>query len=176
MALALSTGLALAGLGLDAIGGLLGDSAQDKLRRANQEAARTDLALTLEDVRARRDQERQATAQQMASIREQSLTRSAQARVSAAEAGVSGQSYQALLDDVLQNTFEALDTSRMNLDSTLEQSDRVKRGAYAEAKSRMNSVPGSNPLATALSLARTALPIVGNVLQDEMASRRVKPK
>jgi hypothetical protein len=68
------------------------------------------------------------------------------------EAGVAGMSVDALLGTVPGDEARFRSSVKQNLTVTLDQLERMKSGAEAEATSRINAVPTADPFATTLKI------------------------
>jgi hypothetical protein len=79
------------------------------------------------------------------------------ARVSAGEAGVTGASVDALVNDISAEASAFKVAQEQNLDMTITQLQREKVSEQAQARNRINSVPAANPFATGLTIAGMGL-------------------
>jgi hypothetical protein len=147
------TALAVASFAMDAGSKVAGASAQNKASKENKRNALSNLRLQNADISARVNQETEASLDLAHNIYQQGDALSSTAATSAAESGVAGNSVDALLRSVLMEEGTAVTDVNKNLANTLAQSERQRRGATAEAQSRIAGVPGANPLATGLGVA-----------------------
>ena len=162
MALPLIGGV-MAGIDL-AIGigkAVAGHSAQDQQYRANRDAARSALRLKRRDLAIRSVEETTAARQQEGLAGEQALIASARTVASAAGAGVRGASVDALQDEIQGDLGRFRDSIDYNLTVTLDQIERMRAGAEAEAQARINSVARPGLLNTALQIGGAALDTYG---------------
>ena len=91
----------------------------------------------------------------------------ATAQVSAAEAGVAGQSAQAVVQNAQRQGADYTDSANANLSRTLMQIDRLKMGANSQEQGRINSVQGGNIFATGLQIAGAGLSAYNGYLRTK---------
>jgi hypothetical protein len=151
------TVIAGAGLAVQVGGSLLSHRGQNKQSAGNEREALKALRINQYDIGARQLEERQAAAGVVEQGRRATDEAKGIARASAAEAGLGGMSVDFLLADLDRQGAEHRTSVLENLDMTMRQLQRAKAGANATAQSRINSVPGANPLATALNLSGSVL-------------------
>lgn len=151
------TALAIGSFALEAGKGVAGAIGQNKAKKANTENALASLRLTNADISARVNEETAASLGLKQNIGEQAADLSSTARTSAAESGIAGGSVDALVRSILMQAGTASTDVDQNLANTLRQSERQRRGAEAEAESRIAGTPGANPLATGLGIAGAGL-------------------
>lgn len=147
---------------------IMDHKAQDKAHDANRTAAQRALRLKRQDISIRGIEERDAAGDRIQEAYRQAAERSSMARVSAIEAGVGGQSAEDVLGDITGDASRYATSVRRNLVVTLDQLQRIREGAAAEAESRINSVPRA-------SLAATALRVFGGVTDAATFYRGGKP-
>jgi len=155
--------LALAGMGLKIGGDVLGAQAQNKAAKQNAIDARLAETMQLNDVNARSAQEQLAAGQQIDQVQRQATTVAASAVTSAGEAGVEGNSVNALMQSVSAESSRIAGTIQLNQKLAQQQLDREKLGIAAQADSRVNAVPGANPWATALKIGGDVIGTAGQL-------------
>jgi hypothetical protein len=136
---------------------VVGHIAQDKQKKANDAAARDAFVTQIRDLNARQLEEELATQSQIQAAQRQTRGAIATAQVSAAEAGVAGQSAQAVVQNAQRQGADYTDSANANLSRTLMQIDRLKMGANSQEQGRINSVQGGNIFATGLQIAGAGL-------------------
>lgn len=153
----LPAALALGSLALNSAGELLGASAQRKNADANKKAAISSQVNQINDVNLRQTQEQQAAAQEIEAAQRQTRTALSSARLTAGEAGVSGVSVDALLNDIGAEGSTFTQDVKLNAANTNAQLERQKLGIYAQTQDRINGVQPSNPWATALKIGGSVI-------------------
>jgi hypothetical protein len=151
------TALAVASFAMDSGSKIAGASAQNAASKANKASALSSLRLANADISARVNEETAASLGLKQNVTRQADALSSTAATSAAEAGVAGGSVDALMRSILFQEGEASSAIDQNLALTIAQSERQRRGAAAEAQSRIAGVPGANPVATGLGIAGAGL-------------------
>lgn len=161
---ALLLGASVAAKGISA---LLGRSAQQQAADANKKAANTAYALTLADIAARAQQEERATMQSLTMIRQESLAALGTTKASAAEANVGGISNDLLLGALDSTFYSKKDTTKQNLDMSLDQLGRQAQDADAQRLARINQVQGPGSiLPDAVSFGAETLATVSPYLMN----------
>lgn len=153
----LGIALATASFVLQAGQAVAAHSAQEKAKKENKRAALDAARRSTADLEARSTEERIAAAQQMLQIQRQSRQAGALARLSAGEAGVTGNSLAAQAATIQRDELTASGVVRSNLERTLAQIGRMKAGELSQTQSRINAVPGANPFATAIQIGSAGL-------------------
>lgn len=131
---------------------LLGASEQDKAARANKRAAKADAALQIQQLVMRQRQMQQNSARSIFMADLEARRADAITRVSAGESGVEGASVDMILADIERQRLQATTDEQQNLKNMNEQAGVERQGIYAQMRARINSVPESNPWATALQI------------------------
>jgi hypothetical protein len=148
-----ATLLTLGSFALKVGGDVANHIAQNKSARANEVEARAAETRQINDINVREMQEKQAASQQIEAAARSTRTALSSAQLSAGEAGVTGASVDALLNTIGAEGSTATQNIKLNQENTNQQLERQKLGVSAEADSRVNSVPKSNPFALALRIA-----------------------
>ncbi|CAB4139541.1 hypothetical protein UFOVP347_35 [uncultured Caudovirales phage] len=119
-------------------------AADDANQAANENArrAREDAIRGYEATNQRIEQERNAAANQAEDQRREAQRTTASTIVRAGENGVGGLSVDALLGDIVGRRLDASNRTFENLDNTVAQLEREKRGVRAQAEDRIASQPG----------------------------------
>jgi uncharacterized protein YPO0396 len=133
-------------------GALIENKAQNDQAAANKTSALDALKIQDNELSLRQVQERIAGKQQIEQGNAQVLSATGDVQSSAAARGVSGMTTDLLLGDVQAQGARYNDSVNQNTEATVSQLDRQKDAAYAEAQSRINSVPKANPWATAIKI------------------------
>ena len=155
-----SLALTTAGAGLDYLGQSQAASAQDRVYRQNQRAARAAFNESSAQENIRLGQEQEAAAQKVQATRRELLQTTGRARVAAGEAGVSGLSVDALLADYGRQSAFYNESVRRNLAFTQQSTASNQRGLGSQFVSRVQSVQrGQRP-----SLAGLAIRVGGGAL------------
>lgn len=149
--------LALGSLALNSVGDLMGASAQNRNAARNKSAAIASETNQINDVNLRQTQEQQAASQELVAAQRQTRTALSSARLSSGEAGVSGNSVDALLTDIGAQSSTYTQDVKLNEAQRLAQLDSTKTGIYAQTQDRINSVQPANPWATALRIGGSAV-------------------
>lgn len=139
---------------------------QEEQARVNAALAREDLALQYADFNARAQEEMALVSQKKTSIQLEADRLAGEVVTTAAEGNVAGQSVTAVVHDIAVQESRALETIDANLDMTLGQVERAKRGAQAEAKGRIAGVRAPSLLATGLSIGASGLAQISPFLLD----------
>lgn len=121
--------------------GLLDYFGKKKQAKANRKAALANLAIMYDDLNARARQEQAAASQQRQAVQQDAAHLRAETTVGAASSNVAGASVTALLNDITAQELNATGTIDQNLENTLDQIQRNKRGARAQAESQIAGVP-----------------------------------
>jgi hypothetical protein len=144
---------------------------QKKASDANKKNA---LAAFVENVRAlnvRGLQEKAAASDSIEQATTQSQQDAGMAKVSAASAGLAGNSVDAQGQVIDRGLSTFRDSTLQNLDRVLSQLDLEKKGAATAADSRINQMPQPSALGTALGVAGT----VANGVTDLYVRRKPTP-
>ena len=136
---------------------ILGHNAQKKAARENKKAALKNLDLMYDDLDARAAEERAAATQATEMVELDAGQLEGQTTVSAASGNVAGGTVDALLRDVARQEAQAKLTIGTNLENTLGQVGRQKRGAVAMAEQQIASVKPPSDLGLALGLANVGI-------------------
>jgi hypothetical protein len=144
--------MGLASLAIKTAGDVGDYIAQKRNAKANKDAAIASQVGQVNDINLRELQEKQAASQEIQAAERQTKTVLSSARLSASEAGVSGVSVDALLNDIGAESSTYKQDVAENLSNTQAQLERQKQGVYAETQSRINSVQSPNPFALALRI------------------------
>lgn len=142
--------VSLAGVASNAIG-------QHKAKKANDREAEKAYRQNINDLNARSAEEIIASTAQENAVAKQAQSSAALARVSAAEAGVTGASVDAQQHTIEADQGAANTAIEQNLTATLRQIDRMKRGQLSELASRKNAVQDVDPLALGLQIGGVGL-------------------
>lgn len=154
---AASGSLALATTGLAIGGSLLEYQQQKSAYNANKVQATQSYSDSLNAIQRRQEQEQQASAEnRLQNEREYDATK-ARATVAAGEAGVSGLSVNALLNDLAGQQAHRQGMIDTNLAWTTEQLQDEKTGARSTMQSRINSLQNPSGLGLALTIGGQAL-------------------
>ena len=145
------------------VGGFIQESqeAADQQARYNANRQRSIDArdLKIQSLNARLIQENEALAAQKLQLTLAALKQRERLVVAAGEAGVSGNSVDALYNDFTAQEARGKTTLSLNVDAIEKQAELQRRGADAESQSRINAVrQGQQPsfLAAAVSTAASA--------------------
>lgn len=157
------TSLAVAAFTLEAGSAVANHVAQNKASKANRQESERAYRETTRALGLREQQEQAATNQTVQGIEQEGRSAVAMARVSASAAGVSGSSVDALYDDLQRDTATLTQIQRTNLDMTMQQLQAEKRGARAQADSRIAQAPGANPFLTGLQIGAAGLNLAGGL-------------
>lgn len=144
--------MSIASLAIKSAGDIGDYMAQKKNSQANKAAAIASQVGQVNDINLRELQEKQAASQEIEAASRQTKTVLSQARLSASEAGVSGASVDALLNDIGAENSTYTGDVQQNLSNTQAQLERQKQGVYAQTQDRINSAPAPNPFALALRI------------------------
>jgi hypothetical protein len=144
--------MGLASLAIKTAGDVGDYIAQKRNAASNKAAAIASQTGQVNDINLREIQEKRAATQQIEVASQQTKTVLGQARLSAAEAGVSGASVDALLNDIGAENSTYKGDVQQNLSDTQAQLERQKQGVYAQTQDRINSVQNPNPFALALRI------------------------
>lgn len=153
----LGTILAAAALAIEGISAVADHKAQEDQAKATRESAQRALQLTRRDLAIRSIQETRAASQSVLQGQRYARQLRGTARASAAAAGVAGRSAEALVADITRGEAEYIQSVRNNLVVTLDQLQRLREGAEAEAQSRINQAQGPSLLNTALRIGGAGL-------------------
>lgn len=146
------TAATVGGLALKIGGEVLGYGAQKDASRANARSATEALKITNQGLDLRAQQEVAAGGQEIYGVTQQADQAGSDVRASAAAGGVGGMTVDLLLQTI--EAEQGLATQRIE-DQTaanLRQIELERAGARAQTQSRINSMPGPNPLASALRI------------------------
>jgi hypothetical protein len=138
--------ISLAGGAVNAVGPARANPAND---REAQKAFRQNV----NDLDARAAEERVAALAQQNAVDRQAQSSAALARVAAAEAGVTGNSVAAQQQSIEADQGRANEAINQNLDATLRQIERMKRGQLSTLQGRENAVQGPSALGVGVQLA-----------------------
>lgn len=133
--------------------------AQTEMFRQNRENAYKALGQQYGDINTRQSQEQQRAAEDKEQRTREARAQMARARVAAGEAGITGNSVRAGLNDISGAAARDRSTIDRNLNWTLSELQRNKTSARTSAINKINSVqPGQKPSSAArnLGLASTA--------------------
>lgn len=144
--------------------------AQSKQAKANKANALDAMMDTFKDISLQEAQHKEAAAQTLLQADRQAREDEALARVSAGEAGVSGASVDALIGDLAARAGEFKTTQQKNLDWTLSQLDRQRKGAQSTAQSRIAGVPAPSAIGTGLTIAGSGLNAADNLIRRKPSS------
>lgn len=133
-----------------AVSGYMGQSAQARAQErqfaANRAAAIAARNENFASLQLRRDQEREATDQELFNLSRNAAEGRGTAVTAAGEAGVTGASVDELLADMYGRQGEAAQAQKSNFKAESTQIDAQMRGEAAAAENRINSVPrGQQP-------------------------------
>lgn len=163
-----ATSIAIASFALTAGGTIASHVSEAKAAAKAREAAEKDHAIKTHDIGKRQVEELLATQREITAGQRQAREASGMARLSAAEAGVSGMSVDALLGDIARDESSYTQSVQQNSVITIEQLQRMKGGADAELYSRRNAAQGPSTAATAVQVGGSALDTWGRMrLQRE---------
>lgn len=151
------TTLSLASLALGVGGQLAGDAAQTRASASTKKAALDSLRLTYEDINQRETQTRAGAATETQQAVRTGMSAAGEARLSAAEAGVGGQSVAALIDTQEAQVGAYKDSVQENLTNNLAALDAERSGASAQADARIAAVQPPSLIATLLGLGGAGL-------------------
>lgn len=140
--------------GIQAIASFQGQKQQAS---AVRQAAIADYERKSTEINRRQMQEDDAAAQKDGLQSLEEAQRGADAEVSAAAGGVAGVSLDNILSDVSRTGARNRETIRQNSDATAQQLQLEKKGAKAEAQSRINSAPAPSTLSLVAGLGSAAL-------------------
>jgi hypothetical protein len=132
---------------------ILGHNAQKKAARENKKFALKNLSLMYDDLDARAAEEAAAASQATQAVETDAGSLEGSTAVSAASGNVAGATVDALLHDVARQEAQAKMTIATNLENTLGQVQRQKRGAVAMAEQQIAAVKPPSDLGLALNLA-----------------------
>lgn len=153
--ISLSTALLIGGTALEVGSTVSNHVAQGKAAKANKGAALQEMRLNQYDAGVRQQEELKAATQAKTEGARQGLSARAQLRSSAAEAGVTGNSVDMLEGDMVRDEAAYLRSIEDNTEVTLDQLQRVKMGASANAQNRINQVQKPSLLGTAAQVGST---------------------
>jgi len=149
------------------IAGAIGEhKAQNKAAEENKVEALKSLRLTERDISARQSEEQKSFAGAINESEGQLQEATGQARTSASEAGVSGMSVDLLLGDLDRQGADYKQSLRDQMVISIDQLQRMKSGATAQAQSRINQVPRANPFATGLRIGGAVTSFAGQQLNS----------
>lgn len=144
------------------IGGTVAEaSAQNQASNANRESATAALRLKDNELSLRELQEKIAGGQKLEQATRDTTAAAGDTTATAAANGVGGVTVDLLLKDIQAQGSRYADSVNDNTDATVSQLELEKRGAQAEAQSRINSVPRANPFMTALKIGAAGLDLAG---------------
>jgi len=135
-------------------------SQQAKANAATARSVNESTRINLAQLGIQGQQERDAASQKAQEVQRERLKAEARARVSAGEAGVSGLSVDALLNDYSKEESRYLESLETNMDYNQQQRDLEAQGIVAQGQSRINSMPLPNTpslLGTALQIGAGSL-------------------
>lgn len=131
--------------------------AQNKNADAVKDSANAALALKDHELSIREVQERIAGSQQIDQGKRQTLDATGDVQASAAARGVGGMTVDLLLNDLTAQGARFTDSVNQNTNANVDQLEREKDAAKAEANSRIAGAPGANPFVTALKIGSAGL-------------------
>ena len=131
---------------------IAGARAQDEQASAVRNAANNAARLEVDALDERQTEETIATLSQINQTRRQTIAARGAVAASAAEAGVSGNSVEALDRQFTVDEGDLVASQERNLQATLRQIQRNKGLALAGAQQRINQAPPSSGLATGLRI------------------------
>lgn len=158
------------------IGGAIAEhNAGKKAYKANVVAA-TDAAVTSQNaLSAREFEERTAAGAQIEQATSQAVSASAMARLSALQAGVAGQSVDAVLRTIPADLGKYDSSVKQNLDLSLLQIGRQREGIDAERLARINSKAPPNPFVTGLQIGSALVDLGTSINASRPISTKGKP-
>lgn len=148
-----STTLAIATAAVDVGSAIVGADAQNKQHRAVVKAANAADTLDQNQISTREAQEQQAARHDIGLADDQAMSSEALARLSAMEAGVKGNSANAVVGNIEAGRSRYVTSVNENLDLTTQQLEEQRLGADAERQARISGAPGASPFAEGLTIA-----------------------
>lgn len=153
--------VAIVGAGLSIGSSILKHKSQNDASKANEAAANDAMRTNFRDIDARAVEENKAATNQIVAGLNQKNDAQGTALAAAAGAGVGGISVQALLNTIEGDAASYTDSVLENRDLKLDQLQREKLGATAQAKDRIASVPRASLLGTGLRIAGAGVGLLG---------------
>lgn len=151
------TGIAAAGLLLGAGGAVAEHNAQNKQSKAVAASALESLRLQDHELSLREVQEKIAGSQQLEQGNREVQDATGDIQASAASRGVGGLSIDLLLNDVLAQGARFKTSVEANTAASVDQLEREKDFASAEARARIAGAPAASKLATGLKIGAAGL-------------------
>lgn len=142
---------------------LLGASAQNKQHNAvvkEADAAATNSQNALSE---REGQDEVAAKHDIGLADDQAMSAESTARLSAMEAGVTGNSENAVVGSVEAGRSRYVTSVNENLDMEQEQLEQERLGVDAQRQSRINGAPKADPLATGLQILGAGVNLFGTL-------------
>lgn len=152
----------LAGLSLGAAVAtpLVAARGEQKLAQQNNQAALDAYNVNLQQVALRQQQERIKAAQEIEAVTRRSLQASSTSFASAADAGVSGRSLDALMADYRRRELEFVDRTQRQVRDGVYQLQLEKQGMAAQTRGRMMTRP--NPWAVGMQAFGAGANVLAN--------------
>lgn len=144
--------LLIASMAMSAAGtaeGYIADSKQHKAVVKDAKAANT---VEQNQISTRESQEQTSARHDVGLANDQAMSSEAMARLSAMEAGVKGNSADAVVGNVEAGRSRYVTSVNENLDMTDQQLEEQRLGADASMKARINGAPAPDPLAAGLQI------------------------
>jgi hypothetical protein len=151
------TALVATSVALQVGGAVLGHNEQNQQADKTKSSALEALKLQDHELSLREVQERIAGKQQVDQGNREVQAASGDIATSAASRGVGGMSIDMLLGDVAAQGGRYKTSVEQNTNASVDQLEREKDQARAEAQSRINGTPRANPLATGLKIGGAVL-------------------
>lgn len=130
--------------------------------QANQAAVNDNNALS-----EREAEERMAVAQAAGDAQSQTASATSIARLSAASAGVEGNSVNAILQSLEANRSAVVTSDQETLALKLQALENERLGVEATRESRINAAPKANPWATGLQIAGAGIDVLPAIFRDK---------
>lgn len=139
---------------------LLAAKGEKQMAQQNNAAAQEAYGASLQQVALRQQQERTKAAQEIEAVSRRSLQSSSTAFASAADAGVSGRSLDALMADYRRRELEFVDRTQRQVRDNVYQLQLEKQGLAAQTRGRM--MTGPNPWAVGMQAFGAGANVLAN--------------
>lgn len=149
--------IAIASFVMSAAGTAEQYAAQNKQHKAVVKDATAANTLEQNQISTRETQEKQATQHDIGLADDQAMSSEAMARLSAMEAGVKGNSADAVVGNVEAGRSRYVTSADENLALTDQQLEQQRLGADASMKGRINGEPAADPLSAGLTIMGSGL-------------------
>lgn len=142
---------------------IAGASGQNKQHRAVVNEANQSATLEQNQLSTREAQEFMAARHDIGLANDQAMSSESMARLSAMEAGVTGNSAAAVASNVEAGRSRYVTSVDENYQMAAQQIEEQRRGVDASRQARINGAPAADPFATGLQIAGAGLDLFGRL-------------